>query len=432
MNKRKNLFLLLALILLIITFSIFIDIPKSPLWGDKIKAMLGLDLQGGTELTYQADLSQSSNKVNDLDNLKSVFQNRIDELGVAEPSLQTVGTDKILIELPGIKDVNQAIDRIGQTYELVFMAESDDPKDLQLKDYYEDYTYPGYWKATDLTGRNLVSDKTDATIQNDQNGVQSEAVVSLTFDNAGRDKFAKLTKDNLNKRIAIVLDNKIVSAPNVQTEITDGKAVITGMKDIKEAQKLAKRLKEGALPVSAKLVAEASVGASLGSDSLKNSIIAGAIGFLALAIFMITYYKFPGVIAVVALIFYTIIALAIFKLIPVTLTLAGIAGFILSIGMALDANILIFERMKEELRHGKETNLAINDGFLRAWSSIRDSNFSSVITCIVLYIFGSGPVRGFALTLVIGIAVSMFTAITISRTIMLLIAQSKQRKWLNV
>lgn len=427
---KRNQWIIFGVIVVITVFVVFIDIPKSPLWGNKIKVVLGLDLQGGTELVYQADMSQSKNKISDLDNLKSVFSNRIDRLGVAEPTIQTVGADRILIELPGIKDINQAVEKIGQTYELIFMTQSAGDEGVELKDYYEEFTYPGKWIASDLTGRNLKS--AEATFNTNNNQVKSELMVSLNFDNAGAEKFAKLTKDNLNKRIAIVLDNKIVSAPNVQTEINDGKAVITGSKDIKEAQNLAKRLNEGMLPVPAKLVAQQNVGATLGQESIKLSLVAGMIGSTALALFMIVFYRLAGTLAVVALIIYSTISLALFKIIPVTLSLAGIAGFILSIGMAVDANVLIFERMKEEIRGDKETIMALKDGFSRAWPSIRDSNFSSLITCAILYSFGSGQVRGFALTLAIGILVSMFTAITATRTFMMLLASSIKTKWFNV
>lgn len=419
-----------SVIILLLVLAVLIDVPKSFLAGEKIKARLGLDLQGGTELVYQADLSASKNKINDLDNLKSVFGNRVDALGVAEPTIQSVGTEKVMIELPGVKDINQAVETIGQTYELMFMTQSTDADAVELKDYYEDFSYPNKWKATDLTGRNLTA--AEATFENGNNSIQTDPVVSITFDNAGKEKFAKLTKDNLNKQIAIVLDNKIVSAPNVSVEITNGKAIITGQKDIAEAQKLAKRLNEGILPVPAKLISQRNIGASLGVDSLKKSIIAAIAGFLALALFMIIYYRFPGLLATLALSIYIAISLAIFKVIPVTLSLAGIAGFILSIGMALDANVLIFERMREEIRGGKEAVQAINDGFMRAWPSIRDSNLSSIITCIILYSFGSGQVKGFALTLAIGILVSMFTAITVTRTFMTLLARAKQGRFVHV
>ena len=431
---RRNLWITSGLIAIVLTLGVLIDIPKSPLGGQKIKAMLGLDLVGGTELVYQADLSQSADKIKDLNNLSNVFRNRIDQLGVSEPTISTSGSDKIIIELPGVKNIDEAISKIGETYELVFMEEATSEADgVQLSDYYDpSFTYPGYWKATDLTGRQLKG--ADITFSGGDQGVgQSEPVVSIKFDNAGSQKFASLTKNNLQKRIAIVLDNRIVSAPTVQSEITNGEAVITGSADIKEAQKLASRLNEGVLPVPAKLIGQQNVGATLGQDSLKKSMVAGIVGLFLVAIFMIAYYKTAGAVAVIALIVYAIITMAFYKLIPVTLTLAGIAGFILSIGMAIDANILIFERMREELALGKTLNLAIADGFKRAFTSVKDSNLSSIITCVILYYTaGSGPVRGFALTLGIGILVSLFTAITITRTILLLIAGSRAKGIIHV
>ena len=430
---RIRIWILLSFIVLIVALAVLIDIPQSFFFGQKVKAMLGLDLVGGTELVYQADLSQSSDKIKDLDNLKSVFEKRINGLGVSEPTIQTSGGDKIIIDLPGVKNIDQAIEKIGATYELNFMTVSSDPNSgVSLQDYYSDYTYPGTWVNTDLTGRNLI--KADATFQQGSNAMaQSQAVVQIQFDNAGTQKFSQLTKDNLNKQIAIVLDNKIVSAPTVQSAITDGQAVITGSKDITTAQDLAKRLNEGMLPVPTKLIGQQNIGATLGKDSLKLSLVAGLIGLLLVAIFMVSYYKFPGVIAVVALSIYATITLAIYKLIPVTLTLAGIAGFVLSVGMAIDANVLIFERMKEELKLGKDLNLAIIDGFKRSWNSIRDSNISSIITCLILiYVTGSGPVKGFALTLMLGIIISLFTAITVTRTILLLLSNSPMKRFIHV
>ncbi len=430
---KKNLFIALGIIILVLVFSLFIDIPKSPFYGDKIKAQLGLDLVGGTGLTYEADLSQSADKAKDLNNLASVFRKRIDELGVSEPSIQTSGSNRIVIELPGIKDINKAIERIGQTYDLAFMVEGTESDGQVLSNYYDSsYTYPGFWKKSDLSGRDLV--KADYTFESgSQNSINTEPVVTIKFNDVGTSKFRQLTQDNLQKQIAIVLDNKIVSAPNVSTAITNGEAIITGSKNIKDAQELSKRLNEGMLPVPAKLVGQQNVGATLGQDSLKKSLVAGILGLILVGLFMLIHYKIPGVIASLTLLVYSIIALAAYKIIPVTLTLAGIAGFILSIGMAIDANVLIFERMREEMKTGKEINLAIIDGFKRSWSSIRDSNFSSLITCAILYfISGSGPVRGFALTLGIGILISLFTAITVTRTILLILASTKAKRMLNV
>jgi len=430
---RTKLWILFGFIIIVITLAVFVDLPGGPFWGDKIKASLGLDLVGGTELTYKADLSASTDKLKDLNNLKNVFGQRINELGVSEPNIQTVGGDRIIIELPGIKDINSAISKIGQTYELEFMTVGTAKDGVQLHDYYDPtYLYPGYWKKTDLTGRSLVS--AEATFSgSSQNSIDSSPVVSIKFDNSGKEKFKNLTTSNLNKQIAIVLDKKIVSAPNVSTAISNGEAIITGSKDIKEAQQLAKRLNEGMLPVPAKLIAQQNVGATLGQNSLKVSIMAGLIGLFLVAIFMSSYYKFPGLVAIIALLVYALISLAIYKIIPITMTLAGIAGFILSVGMAIDANVLIFERLKEELKSGKDLHLAILDGFKRSWNSIRDSNFSSIITCIILYfVTGSGPVRGFALTLMIGIAISLFTAITLTRTLLLFIASGPLKRFIHV
>jgi preprotein translocase subunit SecD len=426
MFKRQ--LITLIIILAISALAVLVDIPSGPNLGLKdIKAHLGLDLQGGTQLVYQADLSASQDSAKDLSNLINVFRQRVDSLGVAEPSIQSQGSDRVIIELPGIKDIEQAKSTIGSTYELVFMTEAE-TDGVTLNDYYTNNPYPGSWKATDLTGRDLIS--SDIEYQGQQ--VNSEPVVSLSFNNTGREKFAKITTDNVNKRIAIVLDNKIVSAPNVQTAITDGKAVITGSGDVKEAKKLSDRLNEGMLPVPAKLVAENNIGATLGADSIKASLVAGLVGLLLIALFMILLYRLPGLIAVIALVIYTAIALALFKLIPVTLTLAGIAGFILSIGMAVDANILIFERMREELRTGKTINLAIEEGFKRAWNSIRDSNSSSLITSLILFILGTGSVKGFALTLAVGIIVSLFTAVTVSRNLLLVTSNTPLKRFIHI
>jgi len=430
----RRTWIIFVFIVIILALSIVIDIPKGPkIFGREIKTHLGLDLQGGTELIYQADLSKSDNKSKDLTNLMNIFRQRIDRLGVAEPVIQQQGSDQVLIQLPGVKDIGQAIATIGQTYELVFMTQAtDQTTGAQLSDYYDqNYTYPGFWQPTDLTGSDLV--KSDVTYENQNQGVgQSQPVVTLSFNNTGKEKFAKITKDNLKKQVAIILDNRIVSAPTVQSEITDGKAIITGQKDIKEAKKLADRLNEGMLPIPAKIIGQQNVGATLGSESVKKSLIAGIIGLILVGLFMIIHYRFPGFIAVIALGIYSLITLALFKTIPVTMTLAGIAGFILSIGMAVDANILIFERTREELRSGKDIAAAIEEGFRRAWNSIRDSNFSTIITCIILFYFGTGIIKGFALTLAIGVLVSMFTAITVSRNFLLILSHTSLRRFLHV
>lgn len=278
------------------------------------------------------------------------------------------------------------------------------------------------YEETGLTGEQL--DRADVTFD-PNSGLPT---VSLSFNKEGKDLFANMTKENLGKTIAIYLDGSIISAPVVQAEITTGEAVISGSFTLDEAKQLAQRLNAGALPVPIELISQQNIGPTLGQSSIERSVFAGIIGLILLGIFLTLYYRLPGFMSVLALGIYFLIVLALFKLWPVTLTLAGIAGFILSIGMAVDANVLIFERMKEELRAGKPLSQSIDDGFKRAWTSIRDSNFSSLITCLILYWFGSSLIRGFAITLAIGLVVSMFSAITVTRNF-LKVTQIKNLWW---
>ena len=282
------------------------------------------------------------------------------------------------------------------------------------------------WKNTALSGKQLKR----ASVVFDEQTQQPQ--VSLEFNDEGSKLFEEITSRNVDKMVGIFLDKQPISLPKVQQAITGGRAVITGTFTVQEAKLLAQRLNAGALPVPINLVSQQTVGASLGEIAIQRSLRAGLYGFLLVAIFMILYYRLPGIIAVVALLMYAAFVLAIFKLWPVTLTLAGIAGFILSLGMAVDANILIFERLKEELRLGKSLPQAMQAGFERAWTSIRDSNVSSLITCVILSWFGTSVVKGFALTLAIGIVVSMFSAITVTRTFLRVIIRERQqsRLWL--
>jgi protein-export membrane protein SecD len=265
---------------------------------------------------------------------------------------------------------------------------------------------------TDLTGKQLER----SVLEFDP--TTGAPIVSLQFDDEGKDLFADLTRRNIGRRIAIFLDGEIISAPTVQAAITDGQAIITNIGTVQEGKELVTRLNSGALPVPISLVSQQNIGATLGLGSMQKSIQAGLIGLVLVSLFMVIYYRLPGVLAVIALAIYTLISIALFKLFGITLTLAGVAGFILSVGMAVDANVLIFERMKEELRKGKKLDRAVDDGFTRAWLSVRDSNTSSLITTFILGYFGSSIIRGFAVTLSIGIIVSMFTAITLTRTLL--------------
>ena len=334
----------------------------------------------------------------------------------------------MIVELAGVKDVHQAIEMIGQTPSLDFREEKNpeetenilaDLEEIQGKlaqglsltpeeeqRLFED----PYFQPTDLTGRYLKG----AQLDFDQQTYQSQ--VNLQFDDEGSKIFEELTKKNVGQRLAIYLDGAPISAPVVQEAISGGKAQITGNFTLEEAKELVRRLNAGALPVPINLINQQTIGASLGRLSLEQSLRAALWGFLAILLFIILYYRLPGLVASLALLIYIALLLAIFKLIPVTLTLAGIAGFILSIGMAVDANILIFERFKEEFKSGKSLGGSIDEGFKRAWPAIRDGNISTIITCLILYIFATGLIKGFALTLGIGVLMSMFSAIIVTKS----------------
>lgn len=384
----------------------------------------GLDLAGGVSITYKADMSSipADQRKNALDSAKDIIERRINLFGVKEPVIQTatVNNDaRVIIELPGVTDVNQAMQLIGTTAQLTFWeqgatgsAQLIEPSKLPFGLTQILGVNP---IRTPLTGKDLKQ----TTVSFDQNTGKPQ--VQLVFSGDGAQKFADITKRNVNKIVVIVLDNQVVEAPRVNEPILNGNAVISGNFTTKTAKELSIQLNAGALPVPLSVLEQHTVGATLGASSLQKSLFAGILGFIVIVIFMVVLYGRLGVIASVALFLYTIFVLALFKLIPVTLTLPGIAGFVLSIGMAVDANILIFERMKEEIRWGRSRSIAIELGFSRAWTSIRDSNISSLITCSILYYFGNGMVRGFALTLAIGVIVSMFSAITVTRTFLRII-----------
>ncbi len=551
MSSRTQVRLSLLAIVLLAGFFSLIAWPNLPAgfpasaYFNKFSPHLGLDLQGGTHLVYQADLSNidSSEKNSAIEGARDVIERRVNTLGVAEPVVETAnqaGNARIIVELAGIKDVNQAIKLIGDTPLLEFKETSDQKAtstqptadqisavtkanqekeklakeliarlnkgesfDELAKKYSEDTskdkggdlgfvtkgvftplfekaifdemkvgelrqtplkTEFGYhvikkleertndkgekevraahillktasiapattdiqWVNTQLSGKNLKRAQVTFSYQ------ANEPQVSLMFDSEGADLFKTITERNIGKQVGIFLDGSVISAPTVQTAITGGQAVITGNFGLKEAKLLAQRLNAGALPVPISLINQQTIGASLGQDSLQRSLQAGLIGFILVALFMILYYRLPGVLSVLALALYAIITQGLFEIIPVTLTLAGVAGFILSVGMAVDANVLIFERVKEELRSGSSYLQAVEDGFKRAWSSIRDSNVSSLITCAILYWFGSSIIRGFAVTLALGILVSMFSAINVTRTFLRIIIKRQfiQKSWL--
>jgi len=378
---------------------------------DRQGARLGLDLQGGTHLVLLADLTRvtETDRGNALKGVVQVIERRINAYGVAEPVIQMQGADRVIIELPGVKDIEEAKRLIGQTAQLDF-REQDPPGSSNWKVA----TAIGLdGQEKELTGKYF---RPNAQVVFDQRTNRPQ--VAFEFDDEGAHLFEQITTRLIRRPLGIFLDNQLVSSPTVQAVISRN-GVITGV-ELSEARTLAIQLNAGALPVPISIEQERSVDATLGSDSVRKSIIAGEIALAIVGLFMMLYYRLPGGLATIALLIYTLITMAIFKLIPIILTLAGIAGFILSIGMAVDANILIFERMREELRWGRTLGAAINAGFDRAWTSIRDSNTSTLITCALLYWFGSNfgasLVMGFAVTLAIGVMVSMFSAIAVTRS----------------
>ena len=363
---------------------------------------LGLDLVGGSRLVLEAQPTNGIVTQDMMSSLQFAIENRVNKLGVSETVVQRSGDKRLVVEIPDVSDLNQAKAYLGETAELDFrepVMKNGEPE----------------WKATGLTGKDL--DKAMLS----SNSTNGQWVVDLEFNGEGTKKFAELTKRLVGQPMAIFFNGELQSAPVIREPITGGRAQISGGDNgfaVDEAKKMVDLLNAGALPVPAKIIEENTVGPTLGADSIAKSKVAGAIGLGFVMIFMALYYRAPGLIADVALIIYGIMLFALFKAIPVTLTLAGIAGFILSIGMAVDANILIFERTKEELRAGRTLFTAINSGFDRAFTSIFDSNMTTIITCIILYHFGTSIVRGFALTLAIGVIVSMFSAITITKNFM--------------
>jgi len=422
----------------------------------------GLDLQGGVNLTYQADLSSvdEPDKSSSMAGLRDVIERRVNMFGVTESVVQIQGQDRLVVELPGVTNVQEAIQMIGETPYLEFLekrteeeseiilnkitelqAVQENGGDIsQIADWQTAFQNP-YFKPTELTGKYLKS----SSVVFDQTTYKPE--IQLKFNDEGSKIFEQITERNIGKPLAIYLDGMSIIdtsgdgkidagdlyAPVVQGKITGGEAVITGDMSTQKANEIARRLNSGALPVKiGDPISQQKVGPTLGAVSLGKSLIAGIYGFLAVVIFMVLVYRMPGILASIALIIYTAIALSLFKFIPITLSLAGIGGFVLSIGMAVDANILIFSRMREEIKEGKSLSASVDEGFRRAWPSIRDSNFNSLIVCAILFIFATSFIKGFALTLSIGILVSMFSAIFITRILLMIFVgpRFEKFKWL--
>ncbi len=420
--KKGNVYLLI-LILLLFGFALWAVVPLDSERLGRQGLTLGLDLKGGSHLVYEADLSQKDPSQSDDDAMQGVLgkiERRVNEYGVTEPIIQRQGHNRILVQLPGVTDVNEAKKLIGETAELDFREMELDESGRLVFDEEGKPKWTviamavgsnGEEKA--LTGKYL---KPNAYVDLSQQ--LNEPEVAFEWDEEGAVLFEQITKRNLHKPLGIYLDGEPISWPTVQAVIEE-RGVITGL-SMEEARTLAIQLNSGSLDVPLKVIQEQDVDATLGADSIQKSLIAGAIGLALIVLFMALYYRVSGFVAICALAVYGILLAAIFKLVPVTLTLPGVAALILSIGMAVDANVLIFERMKEELRSGRTLGAAVETGFNRAWPAIRDSNVTTFIACIVLYWFGGTlgafMVRGFALTLFIGVALSMFSAIVVTRT----------------
>jgi len=382
-----------------------------------IDTRLGLDLQGGLRGEYQAlPTADKPVTADNMNTIKTIIENRINQFGVAEPVVQTQGTDRLVVEIPGVSDVDAVRQLIGSTGRLDFVPVPSGTTTISQGTVLGTSLPACAPNTTTFTAPCvLFSGDQVASAAAGTDQTTGQRAVNFTLGSQGTALFANYSRNNVGNQFAIVLDGTVQSAPVIQSAITGGTGQITGSFTSGEVNALVTVLKYGSLPLAIQEVSFSQISATLGLNFLQQSILAGAIGIALVFVFMLVHYRLPGVIACIALVFYTFVSLAIFRFIPVTLTLAGVAAFVLSVGMAVDANILIFERTKEELRSGKTLVSAMEAGFNRAWNSIFDSNMSSIITATILFYFGSATIRGFALVLIIGVLLSMFTAVTLSR-----------------
>ncbi len=448
---KQRYYQLFILILILVAGAAVVTFTEGKtLLGREIRTHLGLDLEGGVQALLEADLPADTPISSEaMSTARQIVENRVNGLlGVGEATVQQAGDRRILVELPGEQNPEAALNTLKETGLLEFVDMGSTP--LQPGTVIK--TDFGLESTPTLTETNAVTPTeriwhtvmTGSALKNvqvtaDEFG-QPQVAFELTSD--GSKIFAEYTSNNVGKYLAIVLDKRIISAPVINSPITQGQGVIQGQFTSEEANQLAVQLRYGSLPIPLKVVETRTVGPTLGQESLRKSLLAGLIGLSIVVLFMALYYRVPGILADLALITYALISFALFKLMPVTLTLPGIAGFVLSIGMAVDANVLIFERLKEELRTGKTLQNAINLGWNRAWPSIRDSNLSTLITCTILFWFGSAfgasIVKGFAVTLALGVIVSMFTAITATRTYLHIVLDniikkgSEKSKWFGI
>jgi protein-export membrane protein SecD len=452
----RNTIVSIVMIVLLIVLPVLVVLPiEHPSWVESVVAhdlkdfKLGLDLQGGTQVLLEADLAEGQTlSEGAMTAAKTIVENRVNGLGVAEAVVQAQGENRLIVELPGVDNPDQAVETLRSTGQLEFIDPAGVPlsqgmvinttnhpslaSDLQAEiaagtALPEPIPYPDQLFNTVMTGdilRNVVATQDQL----------NQWLINFELTGEGSDQFFDYTSTHIGQPLAIVLDGRVLSAPTINAAIRDT-GIIEGQFTGEEAESLAVQMRYGALPVPLRVIDIRTIGASLGQDSVQDSLRAGLLGILAVLLFMLLLYRFPGLLADFALVIYVLLNLALFKLIPVTLTLAGIAGFILSIGMAVDANILIFERMKEELRNGRSVRLAVETGFDRAWLAIRDGNLSTLISCAVLYwfgnTFGASVVKGFAVTLSIGVILSMLTAVLITRTLMRVFLATGGRKLLE-
>ncbi len=430
----------LILILVLLAAVIWIDLPSTsqiPLINKSVSTVLGLDLRGGMQVILKADLPDDSEITSEsLQVARQILENRSNGLGVSEVVFQVAGSNRIVGEFPGASNSEDVIQQIKQTGVLEFVDIGDNlfgfqPGDEIITDFASTIKVVSVPTPDSLTTDSDTGETAQPVFHTVMTGIDLKGVsvtspiansyqIDFELTNNGRDVFAEHTTNNIGKFLAIVLDNKLISAPTISTAIKEGTGTITGSFTVDEANALAVQLRYGSLPIPLVVEQIRVIGPTLGQDSLEKSLVAGLIGFILVALFMAIFYKIPGVLADFSIIIYALVTFALFRLIPVTLTLPGIAGFLLSTGSALDANILIFERLKEELRNGRTLSQAIELGWKRAWPSIRDSNIATLITCAILFWFGStfgaSFVKGFAITLAIGVGISLFSAIFVTRT----------------
>ena len=433
MNRRPYTTLIIIIILIVLalwinlsnTISIINPFNSQLIFSRNVETQLGLDLRGGLQALLEVPEGTNVTAA-DLETTKTILESRVNALGVSEVTMQVAPPRRIIAEFPGISNPEEVVASVKQTglLEFVDFGSTPLPDNTVIKtDQGGGVTAtPASDTTTPAKDRIYHTVMTGTSLQtiNVQNSTSGGYEIAFTLKSESSKKFSDYTLANVNKYLAIVLDKKVISAPRINSQISDGSGVITGSYTQQTANEFAVQLRYGSLPVPIQVAESRTVGATLGAESVRKSLLAGAIGLGVVILFMLLYYRLPGFIADLALVTYALLSLALFRIIPVVLTLPGIAGFILSIGMAVDANILIFERLKEELRSGKTLRQAIDLGWQRAWPSIRDSNSSTLITCAILYIFGNtfgaSMVKGFSVTLALGVIVSLFTAIIVTRT----------------